>query len=634
MSGTHNEIRCPKCDSSIFVSADQAGDRIKCPRCQNPILVPGKKPKSDRDISVDDLIDIDDDILHPNPDGAEIVARSVDEAVQVEAKPVDLPSELQLAPESVEPPEDPPAMSSEPEPVTQKTEDDDDLGDLIDIPVTEPIKEDADPFEVDENADLKVEGVTPHDGQFGVDCHLCGSLLYARLSQVGTQIKCHDCHSMVDVPEPRREVEPVTEEPPVTDESSGGYKLSDPVDLEPMDTTFDISLGEIDYDDDEFFEKKRELEAGIEFKDEDESVLIQDAMEQPQESAQPAAPVDAPVAKAVPPESESEDDEYNLLPVPDDVPEVKSDLGRFRQSTNISTRVSDEPEPSRPAPEPPAKSTGSDRDVPMKVDAEPPEEKDKEKFVIEDGLDYAGSFSNMGRWFSDALQPLKNMNGLMRLALATVAIGGCYLVMSWGTGYFGDEYNQAQKFGGFALVLLGGLPLAAILFFLGVIGNSVVRIAIERRGSLSEWPDFSFADWASQFLYLGTSFWLAAFPGVILGSLMMFATRDMNWLFIFIIMSSLMFAPLILSSVVFNESPWAFVTSDVYKSIKPMKNRWVRFLTVSCFMGLIIGAGIYLIPFGPLCFLVAGIQVALLFVYWWILGDLVGNVVRWMTDKE
>lgn len=39
--------------------------------------------------------------------------------------------------------------------------------------------------------------------EFRLHCYLCGSLLYARLDQVGTTIKCHDCHAANEVKPPR-----------------------------------------------------------------------------------------------------------------------------------------------------------------------------------------------------------------------------------------------------------------------------------------------------------------------------------------------------------------------------------------------------------------------------------------------
>ncbi len=688
VTGTHNEIRCPKCDSSIFVTAEQAGDKISCPRCQNAILVPGNKPAAKNDVTVDDLIDIDDDIMNPTPkssesDGSEIVAKmidepSVDEAIAVTPDAVELPSDLQLAPDvpDLEPSTTPPP---EPKSIDKPSDSNDDLGDLIDIPVTQPIKEDEDPFEVDPDADLVVDGVTPSDGQFGVDCHLCGSLLYARVSQVGTEIKCHDCYSLVKVPKPKTKPQPI-ETPVQEKEESSGYTLSDPYELEAVDTSIDISLGKIDYDDDEFFEKKRQLEgrapaATDQSKDdivsvEEDIVSIEDAIAgedamssddddglQLQDDPDEVAEIKKPSAfdridnrvKPAASDADDDDDDYNLLPIPDKLRDAKPQ-GNFGSSTNISNPVSIEPEEPASAKKTAkpkqarSKKANDHRDVAAKVVPESTtdggdEENDSAKpekrtSKTESGLDVDSVFGGLGTWFSNATQPVHGTMGLTRWALVTLFVGSCYFVMAYGSGLMrGDGDVNFQKFGGFLLVALGGLPLTVMLFFLGVVCNSIVRVAIEDRGSYTEWPEFTMADWLSQFIYVATSFWLAAIPGAIFGSLMMLFTTEPIWLYCIIPISSFVLAPFFLCSVIYNESPFALITADVFKTLGVMRNRWIRFLIFAFIASAMTAVLIYLIPFSIACFIVAGIQILLLMMYWWTLGDLTGHVVRWLVDQ-
>ena len=468
----------------------------------------------------------------------------------------------------------------------------------------------------------------------------------------------------MEVPPPKTKPKPVPQTDPVEEEAGGGYTLSDPYELETIDTTVDMSLGEIDYDDDEFFEKKRQLEAGLSpsnaASDDDEEVLsIEEAVEPGSEievsrakdtgaegiggRGQAKKPVNEESKAST--SAADDDDEYNLLPVADDIAEAKpTSEGFFGGSTNISDPISVEPEaeadppqkrtPQKRTPQKrtsgqprPAATSKPDIDEPVKVDAASSSNKQGESTasktnredqpesslgvsadIVSDGLDYAGVFSNLGKWIKYALRPLRNINGIIRWGMISLMVGGCYLIMAKGAAYFTPEFNTAEKFWGFALICFGSVPLAGVLFFLGVIGNSTTRIAIEKRGSLDEWPDFSLPDWFGQFIYLGTSFWIAAIPGAIFGSLMMFVTESSMWLYSMILISALIFAPFFLASVVYNESPWSLISTEVFQSLKPLKNRWTRFLIAAFFIGLVMALGGFLIPFGLTCFLVDELQ--------------------------
>jgi len=711
VAGTENEIRCPKCRASIFVGDDQSGQRINCQRCQNTVLVPGAKRPAAADLSVDELIDFDsdDDLLNdpvvqdqPSPGMKEqqgqlqnSVPAPADEPLELTDDLLDQATDdLRLAPEKRLPASE---LLTSNEAVSDSgsiadespgsDSDSEDLGDLIDIPVAEPIDAARDPFQVDKDADLVVEGVTLQEGQFGVDCHLCGSLLYARVSQVGTKIKCHDCYSLVEVPAPKETPKPIQEFEKADGDDAEGYRLSDPCELEPIDTTIDISLGKIDYDDDEFFAAKRRLEAqqnpiqtmapaadqsidspitiepineteGESDVDSDRGpiVAIQDAMdsitvEDPFHDAAAKVGQDEAVAgqAATGAAGVSDDaDDYNLLPVPQDVSSKtsqQSNHGGFRQTTNLSDPVTVEPaaDPLLPETIYRTKKGTPETEKPGKVNSgvAGPDSSDaaknkssRKKKSKKEELDYASPFGNLGKWFRESAKPIASVPGLIQIALVTLFVGACYLLMAWGANIVGGDTNKLEKFGGFFLVIGGGLPLTAILFFLGAVANGTIRAAIGQQESLEGFPEFSLSDWLSQFLFIGTSFWLAAFPGLIFGGLLMLVTTNAMWLFGLIACSSLVFVPLILSSVVYNESPWAFVCDTVFKSMGPLRNRWIRFFVFALVISLVFVLASLLIPFGGLlCFLAAAIQVTVLLLYWWILGDLVGHVVRWMANQ-
>lgn len=70
-----------------------------------------------------------------------------------------------------------------------------------------------------------------------------------------------------------------------------------------------------------------------------------------------------------------------------------------------------------------------------------------------------------------------------------------------------------------------------------------------------------------------------------------------------------------------------------------MKNRWVRFMGFAFAIGIMLALSVAILSLlvaGPItvAFLVAACQVALLFCYWWTLGDHVGHVVRWLAKQS
>jgi len=69
---------------------------------------------------------------------------------------------------------------------------------------------------------------SPHT-EFGFECRLCRTRLYARLEQIGQEVICPDCHSKTVVKPPKKPPKP----PDPIDEDDGGFRLSELVDRLP-----------------------------------------------------------------------------------------------------------------------------------------------------------------------------------------------------------------------------------------------------------------------------------------------------------------------------------------------------------------------------------------------------------------
>ena len=224
----------------LTVSKEKSGQKISCSRCKHELLVPGPNLEP-TDISHDDLIDIDDDIMHGGVKLSD--ATPVDKKSAADAQPTDLDagqdSRIYIADE-----EEKTASGIDETTVEFVSQhDDDDTADVVVInddtlgevpashepsykihdsedlddellpltPAPDPIPRDTskkadehkDPFEVDESAALRIEGITPPERSFSTPCPLCASLVYATTSQVGQKLRCHDCHTMVPIQAPK-----------------------------------------------------------------------------------------------------------------------------------------------------------------------------------------------------------------------------------------------------------------------------------------------------------------------------------------------------------------------------------------------------------------------------------------------
>jgi len=191
-------LRCPRCDAVVTVQDRDAGSRVKCPHCEHAFITP-KIPATSNDD--DDWLSLDD----PMPGKP---------ATPTHAGGKHSPK---LAAE--------PPFGDGDEPIPSRTRgtgggadttDQDDLfGELK--PITAPRgggfpdatfagfgSADADnlsDWDVPPAAAPTAAG-SEQPTEYRVKCNVCGSVMYAHLSQQGSTISCHDCHSDIRVPPP------------------------------------------------------------------------------------------------------------------------------------------------------------------------------------------------------------------------------------------------------------------------------------------------------------------------------------------------------------------------------------------------------------------------------------------------
>jgi hypothetical protein len=94
-----------------------------------------------------------------------------------------------------------------------------------DAPVPPPATPSREPAQI---ADALAETPARTTEEFGIECGLCGTRLYATPDKIGRHLTCPDCHSDVLVKPPKIRSKP-TASPPDEDETGDTFTLSEPV---------------------------------------------------------------------------------------------------------------------------------------------------------------------------------------------------------------------------------------------------------------------------------------------------------------------------------------------------------------------------------------------------------------------
>ena len=206
--------QCPRCNASLVTNPAEVGTRRKCPACHKTIKIPASAspPENQKPdtlaVSGYQLADRNklsvvctycEKVLFAKIDqiGEELICPDCLESVVVTAPP-------DFAP--------PAASKKTPEKTVETTAAEDDpaededslrLADPIERPpVASSLTDDLVP-----NAAPTAQAAEHEDNfEFSIPCLLCGSRVYARISEVDETKKCPDCHSEVKIPPPPKKI--------------------------------------------------------------------------------------------------------------------------------------------------------------------------------------------------------------------------------------------------------------------------------------------------------------------------------------------------------------------------------------------------------------------------------------------
>lgn len=245
-------VKCPQCKSSVSISEQHAGKRVACPKCTKEFLAPGFVAAVNDD---DDWLSLDDDEPTGKPLSTAPLPTPKQSTTPKKTSPPKKPASTKKSskgkptkpdalPQPSAAPESDPFQLSEPikrpaptnvgspalsgadqaaldefggldeftsgvEPLPSSSSKtpassppaDDPFGELPDVPPAPSVPRKKRPDNVAAPQPTAAQPVE-FETDFRVKCNVCGSLLYAKASQSGKQIKCSDCYSLMTVPPP------------------------------------------------------------------------------------------------------------------------------------------------------------------------------------------------------------------------------------------------------------------------------------------------------------------------------------------------------------------------------------------------------------------------------------------------
>jgi hypothetical protein len=582
-------ITCPHCQASIKAPPLAPGSNVGCPRCGKSFVLGGPAPIS----------------VGTTP------ATSPTPSPSVATQP------RQTVPQSPIP-RPPPPPQAKPKPA---------VPDVVVDPMQQPIQRARQPQS------------SPLHTEFAIVCKLCGTRLHARLDQVGQQIQCPDCHSPIDVPAPP--VAKAKPKGPSLDDAED-VPLSDPGDrprYRPMvrPTGEDAILGLLSNP--PFDVSKGEPPAG------------QPAAPRSPSSAAPAQRFASPSARASAapstPGSSIDIPDYGLI---DDFPPIgqdpapATDASRSAASSRPSTvplredRYDDEDDDdalelrlSAPVERPQMKV-----ELPHHIAADLPDPRDEGSYG--DELWGGGVDDGRPRWQKSpflvgVFEFLFYPSTLSSWIGHSVVAGGLLCLLQLAMFYSQGGVSQ-----------VAGLLLSMLFTVLTFVWGSafaaaclaVVQDTANGLETVGDWPDWMIFEWFGKAFTMAAAFFVAAVPGMVIGSAMLSGGGPFIAVPLPIITSLVAFFPIVLSSMLTEASIISVVSPTVIRMLRAGAEGWIVFYMLTFVQGVLAIGAIALLEMQNVIATVAAgaIGVTLILLYMRLLGRLLWYSQLKLTEAE
>ncbi len=422
-----------------------------------------------------------------------------------------------------------------------------------------------------------------------VVCRLCGTRLHAPLEKVGQTMQCPDCHTVNEIKPLKGKLAPKTKPPSL--ENAEEFELSTPVER-PAYRPLQAPRGE--------YEVLSALDpAAVEY-----GWSLPEAGDAPggkpapqPAAAKPAAPAAASAPVAEPPAeeyAEPEEDEELVISAPVERLEYK----------------------------PP----------PVKL---PPPDPDASLYDGRYEDEYSGTGVN--RKAKDAwkrapfligiVEFLFQREALLRWVLYAMGAAALVAFANAATPYAGDNHVEA--------VLSSAMMKVCALFFgLGFMlwvppfatcCLAIVEDTANGADEVTSWPDYNFLEWFIKAAYFPVAGLVAGFPGLVIGSFIVSSGGFPAFAVLLAVLASWVFLfPLVLGSMLAENSIFAFYSPTTFKSLKVAADVWMMFYVYMILLGFL--AAVALAVASIKMFLIssvgATVLVVLAFVYCRLMGRL------------
>ena len=593
--------------------------RVSCPDCEVSLLVPGALASGG---GFDDLFD------EPGADSSGVVAGpgtvsttqpdldTEEQPLQLEEDPVIAFAESSQVPVPEQgggneeiaadfglPLARDVGQSAEAETAVESGESDEFELKLAPLDETMPADTGKDPFEVDPDAPLKIEGleaVGDVDQVFGLKCDVCDTRIHVNLDQVDSTVQCPVCFSNVAVTPPVKQPKSPSVQPESKTDAGDELALQDAGKLPPAEQEIEPGYGLEPVD--------KDLLKPI-ARDEDQIVDLE-ILDEGDEGKPPEASYGI---GSLPSHALADEDEMRLEDLPDES-QAKSSSDRSAGLGNLQSGGQED------SPAPSAENAASSTAVGARWREEPGRKvgSPSPQVSLEDGTGQSrvsdtslvSELRQLVDWLSKVSKnPQLIIATLVSLVLFTIGYSFFELFYgSLGDKEAGVEANIVGMIGYGFLGCLFWLP--GVVFF-SITFSVLLRDSAEGDAEMDQWPDLAFSEWFVAFAFTAVSFWAASLPGLFFGSVLMFSAQTIIGFLIFVPFFVFLVIPVCLVSALYNESVVNIFSIDIIKSFADRSAKWWQLYQVVLLLLLffLVGTMVLYLPTIVFSFLGAVIQV-------------------------
>lgn len=431
--------------------------------------------------------------------------------------------------------------------------------------------------------------------EFGINCRLCGTRVYARPEQIGQQFRCPDCHSAIDVVAPRT-AQPQPKSPSLDDivEVPLGAPVQPPR-YKPMvrPDGEDAVLGLLN--DPPF--------------DLDGDPPRSAAADFPAVGSDPASPNPRPQSPAA--------------SAPNAADQAAS---AAEDDDDFEFRLSDPVE--RPA---------IKVELPHHIAADLPDPRDEESYG--DELWGVGSDGTRPRW-----QQSPFLVGVLEFLIQPSTLGS-WIGYSLSAGalmgllQFALQLSQTEGYAQAAALLVSIGFTVMFLCWCGAFGAAclaVIQDTANGSEAVEDWPDWHFVDWFARSFTLAVAAFVAAFPGMLLASVMLTGGAPLIAIPLPVLASLIALGPIVLSSILVEGSVLSVVSPTVLRMVRTAADGWILFYMLTFVIGLLAVGALALSELGSLitAFIAGALSATLVLIYCRLLGRLMWYSQHKLTEEE